>query len=148
MTRLFVIITALIGIAVPAHAHDPSHDTGGQDFEGVWQNEAGSVVTLQVDEDGGVSGHYQTELGNPDNITRFPLTGFMQGDVLAFSVNFEGFGSITTWSGQMSEDDRGRFIRTMWLYSRDVAEEDEAEELWRSVVNGSATFRPLSPDET
>lgn len=111
------------------------------DLDGLWVNEAGSAVEISVQEDGSLSGHYQTELGKPDADSQFTLTGWAQGDVVAFSVSFTEFGSITSWSGQLSEDDDGAFIRTLWQHTRDIAEEDEAEDLWRSITAGAATFR-------
>ena len=65
----------------------------------------------------------------------------MQGDVIAFSVSFEGFGSITSWSGQLVEDENGSYIRTLWHLTRNIEESDEVEEIWRSITSGYAEFR-------
>jgi len=111
------------------------------DLDGLWVNEAGSAVEISVQEDGSLAGHYRTELGKPDAESQFTLTGWAQGDVVAFSVSFTDFGSITSWSGQLSEDDDGAFIRTLWQHTRDITDEDEAEDLWRSITAGAATFR-------
>lgn len=115
------------------------------DLNGLWVNEAGSGVEISVADDGSLSGHYRTELGKPDADSQFTLTGWAQGDVVAFSVSFTDFGSITSWSGQLSEDEDGDFIRTLWQHTRDIAEEDEAEDLWRSITAGAATFRRADP---
>ncbi|MGB6231675.1 MAG: avidin/streptavidin family protein [Litorimonas sp.] len=122
--------------AAPAQAHQ---------LDGLWVNEAGSAVEIAVAEDGSLSGTYRTELGRPDADSRFPLTGWAQGDVVAFSVSFTGFGSITSWSGQLSEDQEGPFIRTLWHYTKDIPDAEEAEDLWRTLNAGAATFRP-APD--
>ena len=135
--RKGLVAGLLIALASPAYAHD---------LDGVWVNEAGSAVTFKVAEDGILSGYYQTELGQPDAESRFPLTGWTQGDVLAFSVKFTGFGSITSWSGQVSEDETGPFIRTLWHYTKDIPDDEEAEDLWRSINAGAAIFRPVEPD--
>jgi hypothetical protein len=111
------------------------------DLDGLWVNEAGSAVQIKVTDDGSLLGHYRTELGKPDAASQFALTGWAQGDVVAFSVSFTDFGSITSWSGQLSEDDKGDYIRTLWQHTRDIPEEDEAEDLWRSITAGAATFR-------
>ena len=113
---------------------------------GTWVNEAGSAVTLVEEEDGRLSGHYRTELGAPDAGDGFPLTGWVQGDQLAFAVDFAPHGSLTSWTGQMSEDADGPFIRTLWHLTRDVPDEAEAEDLWGSIVSGYAVFRPASRD--
>lgn len=130
--RKFALTAALLVGCQTASAND---------LDGLWVNEAGSAVEIFVAEDGSLSGQYQTELGKPDADSQFTLTGWAQGDVVAFSVSFTGFGSITSWSGQLSEDDDGEFIRTLWQHTRDIAQEDEAEDLWRSITAGAATFR-------
>lgn len=112
------------------------------EVEGMWVNERGSTVTL-VETDGLLSGHYNTQLGNPDPKSRFPLTGFVEGDQLTFTVNFRGFDSLTSWTGQMSEDEQGRFIRTLWHLTRDVPDTEEEDDLWSSIISGPATFRPV-----
>jgi len=126
-----MVMAAVIGCA-SASAHD---------LDGLWVNDAGSAVQISVADDGSLSGHYRTELGQPDAASQFALTGWAQGDVVAFSVSFTDYGSITSWSGQLSEDDAGDYIRTLWQHTRDIPEQDEAEDLWRSITAGAATFR-------
>jgi len=135
--RKLAVMAVLLGGCETAYAND---------LDGLWINEAGSAVQISVAQDGALSGYYQTELGKPDADSQFDLTGWAQGDVVAFSVNFTGFGSITSWSGQLSTDKDGAFIRTLWQHTRDIAEEDEAEDLWRSITAGAATFRRPDPD--
>ncbi|MEM7727679.1 MAG: avidin/streptavidin family protein [Pseudomonadota bacterium] len=130
--RRFALVALLALTATAAQA---------QPLDGVWVNEAGSAVELRVGEAGRLSGAYRTELGAPDADSRFPLTGWVQGDVVAFSVRFTGFGSITSWSGQLSEDENGPFIRTLWHYTKDIPDEQEAEDLWKTINAGAATFR-------
>lgn len=135
MRKLALIAIFLAGCQT-AHAHD---------LDGLWVNEAGSGVEILVADDGSLTGHYRTELGKPDAASQFALTGWVQGDVVAFSVSFTDFGSITSWSGQLSADEDGAFIRTLWQHTRDIAEADEAEDLWRSITAGAATFRRARP---
>jgi hypothetical protein len=110
---------------------------------GTWVNERGSSVTFT--ETGGLlSGHYNTQLGSPDPATRFPLTGFREGDQLTFTVNFKGYGSLTSWTGQMSEDTDGTYIRTLWHLTRDVPDAAEEDDLWSSIIAGPAEFRRVT----
>jgi hypothetical protein len=117
------------------------------ELDGIWVNEAGSAVEIEVGEDGRLSGLYRTELGAPDAEEGFALTGWVQGDVVAFSVSFTGFGSITSWSGQVSEDEDGPFLRTLWHYTKDIPDAEEADDLWRTVNAGFAVFRPTQVKE-
>lgn len=114
----------------------------GPNVTGEWANERGSSVTF-VETDGLLSGYYNTQLGNPDPASRFPLTGFIEGDQVTFTVNFKGYGSLTSWTGQMSEDADGRYIRTLWHLTRDVPDAEEEDDLWSSIIAGSANFRPV-----
>ena len=112
-------------------------------FLAPWVNDRGSVVHLSPS-DGLLTGFYQTNVGQPNISQRFPLTGFIQGDLITFSVNFTGHGSMTTWAGQLSEDSDGPFLRTLWHLTRDIEDEMEDADLWRSITAGASNFRPLS----
>ena len=121
-------------LAAPAHA---------QDLDGVWQNEAGSVAIINTAEDGRLSGRYCSELGRIEPGSCHPLTGWVTGDVVGFTVVFDPPGSVTAWSGQVGTDADGDYLRTLWHLSRDVGEADEPDRLWESVISGFATFRPV-----
>jgi hypothetical protein len=136
LVRKICLFLALPLLACSADAQDVASAV-----EGVWMNERGSAVTFKAT-DGLLSGYYNTQLGNPDPKSRFPLTGFIEGDQLTFSVNFKGYGSLTSWTGQMSEDETGPYIRTLWHLTRDVPDSKEEDDLWSSIIAGSATFRP------
>ena len=123
--------------ACAADAQDTAVTVAGE-----WANERGSSVTF-IESDGLLSGYYSTQLGNPDPASRFPLTGFREGDQLTFTVNFKGYGSLTSWTGQMSEDTKGPFIQTLWHLTRDVPDAEEDEDMWSSIISGSANFRPV-----
>lgn len=130
-----LMTAALMLTACTADAQDAAPDVAGE-----WANERGSSVTFT--ESGGLlSGYYSTQLGNPDPASRFPLTGFIEGDQLTFTVNFKGYGSLTSWTGQMSEDADGPYIRTLWHLTRNVPDAEEDADMWSSIIAGSANFR-------
>ena len=142
MFRTCLTIAALALSACNATANDTDVSV-----EGVWVNERGSAVTFS-ESNGLLSGYYNTQLGNPDPSSRFPLTGFREGDQLTFTVNFKGYGSLTSWTGQMSEDADGPYVRTLWHLTRDVPDAEEEEDLWSSIISGSAVFRPVTSETT
>jgi hypothetical protein len=119
-------------------------------LQGEWVNESGSLMIVSVnDQTGQLSGRYCSELGRVDPDSCHPLTGWITGDVVGFSVRFDPPGSVTTWSGQISQDSTGPYLRTLWNLSRDVPEAEEDDRLWESVISGYAVFRPkgaLTPD--
>lgn len=118
-----------------AQAQEP-HDL----FSGQWINDRDSAVVFEV-KDGLLSGHYQTALGQPDKSKTFPLTGFVEGDQITFTVNFKGYGSLTSWTGQLTEDEKGDYIRTLWNLTRDVEDDAEDDDLWQSITSGASDFR-------
>jgi len=136
--RKTLLAFALLTTACTAQAQDTRPE-----ITGVWTNERGSAVTFTASDDI-LTGYYNTQLGNPDPASRFPLTGFQEGDQITFTVNFKGYGSLTSWTGQISEDETGPYIRTLWHLTRDVPDTEEADDLWSSIIAGSAVFRPAA----
>jgi len=63
--------------------------------------------------------------------------------VFEFTVNFKGYGSLTSWTGQLSEDSEGPYIRTLWNLTRDVEDAKEDDDLWQSIISGASDFRPV-----
>ena len=137
MRASLLILSSVLVSACTADAQDVAPKVAGE-----WANERGSSVTF-IETEGLLSGYYSTQLGNPDPDSRFPLTGFIEGDQLTFTVNFKGYGSLTSWTGQISEDEDGPYIRTLWHLTRDVPDAEEDEDLWSSIIAGNAKFRPV-----
>lgn len=135
MLRFICAFAVWFGLSLTACASD--EDTV---FSGQWVNDRGSAVTFTVT-DGLLSGYYQTALGSPDKATQFPLTGFVEGDQITFTVNFKGHGSLTSWTGQITRDGDGDYIRTLWHLTRDIDDADEDDNLWQSITAGASDFR-------
>lgn len=140
MFRHFALTGALLLAACGAQAQKAEPESPDSEVAGAWVNERGSSVTF-TENAGLLSGYYNTQLGNPDPASRFPLIGFIEGDQLTFTVNFKGYGSLTSWTGQISEDAEGVYIRTLWHLTRDVPDAQEEDDLWSSIIAGPATFR-------
>ena len=144
-----IILAALIGPAC-ANAQDApkpapiESETQSALFHGVWENDRGSQVNF-IEAAGHLSGYYQTSVGQPDKSQKFPLTGFTQGDQITFTVNFGAYGSMTSWTGQMSEDASGAYIKTLWHLTRDVPDAKEDDDMWKSITAGASTFRRAAP---
>ena len=139
--RVFIITVFMLFVAACAQAQDEATtEATTSEFNGSWQNEAGSLVTFVVN-DGEVHGIYQTNVGQPDKNQSFALIGFTEGDQITFNVNFKGYGSMTAWVGQMTLDDEGRpYIRTLWHLTRNKEDAEEKDELWQSIITGASNF--------
>ena len=110
------------------------------DFSGLWKNQRGSSIEVDVDAGGRVSGTFRTAVGVPYPQEAFPLCGFVQGDLIAFSVSFGQHESVTAWAGQHTIIDGRERIETLWHLARNVPDEDESRSLWAAILAGADVF--------
>jgi hypothetical protein len=110
------------------------------DFSGHWMNQRGSCIELAIDDRGRVSGRFRTAVGVPSPEETFPLCGFVEGDLIAFSVSFGVHESVTAWAGQHTIVDGRERIETLWHLARNIPDEDEPRALWSAVLSGADTF--------
>jgi hypothetical protein len=103
-------------------------------------NELGSKMELRVSKTGEVAGTYRTAVGNPPKDEESDLRGFASGDLLAFTVNFGVYGSLTSWAGQHTEEDQGAVIKSMWILARNIEDQNEPGQLWGAVLTGYNNF--------
>lgn len=108
-------------------------------FAGKWTNELGSTMELTVSGTR-VSGSYRSQVSGKDQPVEGPLTGEINGDQIAFCVNWTTMASLTSWVGQVVAEDGGEELRTMWLLTRNVPDDDEAADDWQATLVGSDTF--------
>ena len=109
--------------------------------DGTWYNEHGSKMTLEIASDGQVIGTFESAVGLAAPGERFPVTGFATGDLVAFTVNFGRYLSLTTWVGYRAvEDDGEEVLRTTWqmAVSPPAAKIDER---WKGTWTGPNLFR-------
>ena len=110
------------------------------DFNGKWRSELGSSIVLKVEADGTVQGIYQRAVGPDSTVEDFPLLGFVSGTLLCFAANLGKYGSVISWVGQCTEEDRDPIIRAMWLLERYVADPDDPANLGGATVTGYNHF--------
>lgn len=150
MFRILAIIAVLF-VSACAHAVQPHtiepHAIKPHimpvDFNGAWQNDMGSELVFVV-KGGMVSGHYNTNVGDPEKGKSFPLSGQAEGDQIVFTVNFKGFNSMTAWVGQVTLDKGGQpYLRTLWHNTKDIEDTKEHDDIWGSIRTGASEFRPV-----
>lgn len=130
MLKYFSTIKSVAGAPAPS-----------VDFNGKWRNELHSEMHLTVNAQGNVIGKYKTGVGTPTPSEEFDLVGFASGDLLSFTVNFGVYGSLTSWSGQHTDESGTATIKTMWLLARNVTDQDEPANLWGAVLTGYDNFQ-------
>lgn len=80
---------------------------------GRWKTDSGSIFTLDI-KDGHVSGTFQTVRGAPTFDETFNVTGFTDGEFIGLVVLWNGYHSLTSWTGRYGQDERGEYIQCMW----------------------------------
>ena len=115
--------------------------TSAASVAGRWTNEYGSVAELSVDGER-VFGTYTSAVGERIGSLSGPISGFVRGDIVAFSVLWPSYMcSITSWVGQVVEANGAPELRTLWHLIVDIPDPDEAGSLWTTVHTGADTFR-------
>lgn len=106
---------------------------------GVWVNQMGSHLTLELDGGGGLRGTYSSGFGplagrshRVQGIYDLPPEG--PAVLLSFLVDWTEAHCVTAWSGQFFPRDGE--IRTTWLMTSETAPGDE----WKSTVVGHDVF--------
>lgn len=111
-------------------------------MEGRWINDLGSVLVIdQVGENGSIIGKYASSTGVDGKI--FPLLGWVNTSEehpdevnISFTVRWEGYGSITSWTGYcLDQPEGGSSIKTMWNLVRSGKEFP-----WERILTNSSTF--------
>ncbi len=116
--------------------------------DGTWFNEHGSKMTVEIAADGQVTGTFESAVGLAAPGERFPVTGYATGDLVAFTVNFGRYLSLTTWVGYRAfEDDGEEVLRTTWQMAVSPPAQKIAER-WKGTWTGSNLFRRHPRTET
>lgn len=114
---------------------------------GIWINELNSKLKIETFDaaTGQITGHYQLSKDptwyslvgwiNDDNTTsgNGTTTKTNKARVISFTVRFNQYGSITSWTGTCSGDK----IVTLWNLARPVS-----QDTWDHILSGSDTFTP------
>lgn len=111
------------------------------DMKGEWVNELGSALVIDdISEEGNIVGVYKSSTG-VDGKT-FNLQGYVNEKSdspneknISFSVRWEGYGSITSWTGYCQSVNGKPQIKTMWHLVRSGKEFD-----WERIITNSSTF--------
>jgi hypothetical protein len=109
------------------------------DFSGTWHNQHGSEMSLTVDDNGRLAGSFCSAVGTPTPADEFPLTGFVCGDLISFTVNFGTYQSLTAWTGQHTVDDGIEKIETVWHLAVNIEDAVEKPWLWSGIRTGADT---------
>ena len=113
-------------------------------IEGRWKNRLGSVMELTVSDQHRIDGTYQTGVGVLDPDATFHVSGFVEGDAVAFVVDFGRLGSVASWSGHHVSDENGDRLLTLWHLAERVRDPHNEADTWGSLIAGSDEFVRLN----
>jgi hypothetical protein len=83
-----------------------------------------------------LSGEYESAVSESGGTTVGDLSGYADGDLIAFVVHWRDFQAITTWLGQLEPGASVDTIKTLWQMTKQVSSGSE----WSSINAGSDTF--------
>ncbi|KAJ3892189.1 Avidin/streptavidin [Lentinula edodes] len=117
----------------------------GSKLSGSWINELNSTVTLITDQEGGLSGQYNTAVG--DALSFYNLTGRFDtlppagkgisvGWVVTWNNEYLDADSTTSWSGQYFNNGGSETIITQWL----LTGSSTLDNVWTSTTVGHDKF--------
>ncbi len=148
-TALAVSLIGGMAASGPCRAQESENAIAEGDLfaaSSTWTNESGSTMILDFGPGNAVSGSYinRNEGFNCQN-TPYPLTGWVLGNFIGFSVAwdnvYENCNSATAWSGFAEADGGSVQISTFWSLSFEGPSGPEIE-------TGKDLFKPLAKVES
>lgn len=116
-------------------------------IDGTWINQNGSTVEFESDSAGQMTGYYCTRKSRVASGKRYRISGQLNGDVLAFLVNWrdeqDNLEAITSFSGRIGCDPDGReVIHTLWVLARRWENEERTRStgMWNAFITNSDVF--------
>jgi hypothetical protein len=123
-----------------------AHREAVMDFAGTWHNQHGSVMDLEISDDGRVTGRFMSGVGLAELGEPFALAGFVAGDLISFTVDFGPRGSLTAWVGHGWLEHGVERIETLWQMAVELPLPGEQATLWRGTWAGADTFARAEPE--
>lgn len=107
-------------------------------FAGAWRNQLGSKMTLAVS-GSSVSGRYESAVSSDGGPITGDLVGFVNGDLISFVVNWPS-AAITSWVGQLVNDNGYDVVTTLWQMTMNIPDSAEPTGMWQSIFAGTDRF--------
>ena len=91
---------------------------------GRWQTKDGSILEFDINSEGLITGFYQTVKGQPSSDEKFPVTGFVNGDLIGLTCSWGEYHSVTSWCGRYINENGRDTIHYMWHLAREYEDVD------------------------
>ncbi len=107
---------------------------------GIWETQGGSRLILKIEENGLVNGSYATSHGRPEDNEFFPVTGWVNHNLISLCCCWGEYRSMTTWCGRYYKEENGQeTIKYMWHLAREFEDRKQTIE-----NNLTFTFHTMS----
>ncbi|KAJ3804454.1 streptavidin v2 precursor [Lentinula aff. lateritia] len=148
MTRSFVTLLVLgLSSCISGASTTLTSRQSGSPLSGSWINERGATMILTADKNGGLTGQYNSAVGNLNATKFYNLTGRFDtlppsdagisvGWVLDWKNDVLNDHAVTTWSGQYFDNDNVETILTQWLLTISSSQANVGQ----SIVTGHDKF--------
>jgi len=113
----------------------------GAALSGIWFNQHGSELRLDVDALGRISGSFRSHRGLAKPTEPCRVTGFTAGALITFAVDFGRYDSLTAWTGHHLVEAGEERISACWHMAVGISGRNAALEIWRGVWTGEDEFR-------
>lgn len=111
-----------------------------QSISGIWHNQHGSTIRIEVSPDGRILGTFKSGTGLAKHGDERRVLGFLSGDLITFCVDFGEFDSMTAWVGHIVVQDGERCLDTQWQMAVALPRRESAER-WKGIWTGTDVFR-------
>lgn len=115
------------------------------EITGSWVNQNGSVLTIESDANGIITGEFVSTKGRAARGICYPVIGTRNHNLVSFSVNFrtsdQDLRAITTFSGRL-EPGSIPTIHTVWILSREFEDHEQTKptHVWNTFLTNSDVF--------
>ena len=109
---------------------------------GAWENQNGSILRIDTAGDGTFTGSFESTRGRAAPGKRYPVQGIVNGELVAFAVNFAdgnaNLHSIGNFSGRL----QGDVLHTVWVLARafEDAERSKPTRPWNTFLVNADRF--------
>ncbi len=89
---------------------------------GLWTSSGGSRLHIEIGPDNVVTGQYATMHGRAGPDEFYPITGYVNEDMIGFVCSWGPHASVSTWCGRMIENESGKCLHVVWHLGRQFAD--------------------------
>ncbi len=120
------------------------------DLRGSWINQNKSVLWIDEQSDGWISGRFTSKKGRAAKGVEYRVQGCVNGELASFAVSFrdgdENLAAITSFSGRyVRAVDGVERLHTLWILARQYEDEAKSKptQPWNSFLTNSDVFEKL-----